>query len=448
MRKSVFHIVFISLCLSLCLTLSLGMAFAGPAAAGANEQLAEPPALITEEGSLNTGYLNDLSSYIRDRFFLRQELISLHHWLSAKVLGTSGDDSVILGQDGWLYYTDTLADYTGTDPMTDRELFAAANNLRLMNEYCAAQGKRFLFMIAPNKNSLYPEHMPSYGIRAEDSNARRLLTRLAELGVPTVDLFTAFSQEDAQLYFAHDSHWNTRGAALGADLVNAAFGVESDYYGGDFSQAVPHQGDLYTMLYPAFTDPEQDRLYGGSLSYEFTTSATRPDAISLRTESSKEGSLLAYRDSFGILLFPFLADSYGQAQFSRSTAYDLTKEADFVLVELVERNLRYLIQNLPVMPAPEAAIAPLAETAGTVTVTANKRGDWLQVKGQLPSVNPTDSIYVVCNTPCGNTAYQAFCLGETGFGLNLPPELTPEAVVCVSEDGETLACYKIEIQSK
>ena len=447
MKKSIIYIVFIALSLALCMSLSLGMVFAGSSQAGANEQLAEPPALLTEEGKLNTEYFQDLSSYIRDRFFLRQELISLHHWLSAKVLSVSGDDSVILGSDGWLYYADTLEDYTGTNPMTDRELFAAANNLQLMNEYCAAQGKQFLFMIAPNKNSLYPEHMPDYGIAAEQTNAQQLMTRLEELGVPTVDLFTAFSQEDAQLYFAHDSHWNTKGAALGADLINSAFGVESDYYGGGFSQTGPHQGDLYTMLYPAFTDPEQDALYGGTLSYEFTTSATRPDAISLRTQSGKEGSLLAYRDSFGILLFPFLADSYGQAQFSRSTSYDLTKEADYVLIELVERNLRYLIQNMPVMPAPEAAIVPAAEITGTITVSANKRGDWLQVKGQLPSVDPTDSIFVVCNTPCGNTAYQAFCLGETGFGLNLSPELTPESVIRVSENGDAVACYKIEIQS-
>ena len=447
MKHKVFSIVFITLCLVLCLSLSLGMVFAGPAAAGANEQLAEPPILITEEGRFNTWYLQDLSSYIRDRFFLRQELISLHHWLSAKVLGTSGDDGVILGSDGWLYYADTLADYTGTAPMTERELFASANNLRLMQEYCDAQGKQFLFLIAPNKNSLYPEHMPDFGIRAKETNAHRLLARLDEMGVATVDLFAAFHKEDAQLYFAHDSHWNSRGAALGADLINAAFGISSSYYSGDFSQTEPHQGDLYTMLYPAFTDPELDALYSGSLSFEFTTSATRPDAIMLRTESGKEGNLLAYRDSFGILLFPFLADSYGTAQFSRSTAYDLTKDADYVLIELVERNLSYLYTNLPVMPAPETTIVPLAEITGTVTVTAVKRGDWLQVKGQLPSVGPTDSIYVVCDTACGNTAYQAFCLGETGFGLNLAPELTPQYVLCSAENGDTVACYKIEIQS-
>ena len=447
MKKNVFYIVFIAVCLALCLTLSVGMVFSGPSAAGANESLAEKPVLRDEDGVWNTEYLSDWAAYFRDRFFLRQELISLDHLLSSKLFGTSGDSGVILGKDGWLYYADTLEDFTGTNPMTDREIYAAAHNLRLMADYCAQNGRQFLFVIAPNKNSLYPEYMKDYGAKAEDSNAQRLMSLLTELDVPTADLFSAITEAGEQLYFAHDSHWNTKGAALGADVINAGFGIETNYYGGDFSQTVPHAGDLYTMLYPAFTDPEEDFVYGGSLDYEFTTSATRSDAIVLRTESDGEGSLLAYRDSFGNLLFPFLADTYGTAQLARSTTYDLTKEADYVLIELVERNLRYLIQNLPTMPAPETAIAVPADIDGTLTVTAAKRGDYLQFKGQVPEADIRSCFYVVCNAPCGNTAYKAFCLGETGFGLNLPPELTPEYLVCVAENGDRVACYQIEIQS-
>ena len=439
MKKNVSSVIFLIICLLLCLSLSIGIFFAGPAQAGANEQLTEFPTLRTEEGAINTDYLSQLAAWLRDHFFLRQELISIDHWLSAKLFHTSSDAGVVLGTDGWLYYTDTLADYTGTNPMTDRELFAAANNLRLMAEYCAQQGRDFAFMIAPNKNSLYSDHMPNYGQRAAITDAERLMALLEEMGVPTVDLFTAFRQEDETLYFAHDSHWNTKGAALGADLVNAAFGLESSYYQGDFSQAAPHDGDLYAMLYPAFTDTETNPVYGGTLDYEFTTSATRPDANVLNTQGRVEKNQLAYRDTFGILLFPFLADSYSAARFSRSTAYDMTYEADCVLVELVERNLRYLVKNLPVMPAPEAALTPPETVSGSISVTASKRGDWLQVKGQLPDVDADTPIYILC----GNTAYEAFCLEQNGFGLNLAPECTPEYAVCTVDGALTM--FKIEI---
>lgn len=439
MKKNILPICFLAVCLCLCLSLSIGIVFAGPSQAGANEQLADAPALRTEDGSFDPDFLTQVSNWIRDHFFLRQELISIDHWLSARLFRTSGDAGVILGSDGWLYYTDTLDDYTGTAPMSERELFAAAKNLSLMAQYCQSQGRQFLFVIAPNKNSLYNDAMPHYGVRAEETDAHRLLALLAEANVKTVDLFQAFSQESQVLYFAHDSHWNTAGAALGADLINAAFGVDSHYYAGDFSASVPHDGDLFSMLYPAFTDPEQDPVYGGTLAYQFTTSATRPDAIVLNTEGRGQHTLLAYRDSFGNLLFPFLADSSAAARFSRSTAYDLTYEADHVLIELVERNLDYLITYLPVMPAPQAEVSLPETVSGSIAATVSSRKDLLQVKGHLPAVDADSSVYVVC----GTAVYEAFCLEDAGFGLYLESGLTPGYVICTVEGVSTM--YQLEI---
>ena len=439
MKKTYGNLLFCLLFALLCILPLAGMLLLGPSKAGANEVLANKPTLIEKNGSVNVEYLSDLGKYVRDRFGFRQELITANAKLTAAVFGESATEKVILGEDGWLYYTDTLADFTGTNPMTQRELFCAANNLRLMAEYTQSQGRQFRFMIAPNKNSLYGEYMPNYGARAEITDADRLMALLEEKGVPTVDLFTAFRQEEETLYFAHDSHWNSKGAALGADLVNDAFGVESSYYTADFSQTVPHNGDLYAMLYPAFPDPETDVVYGGTLDYEFTTSATRPDAIVLNTQGKGDLDLLAYRDSFGILLFPFLSDSYASARFSRSTAYDMTYEADCILVELVERNLRYLTKNLPVMPAPQIALTLPEAVSGSISVTAATRGDYLQVKGQLPAADENSPIYVICD----GTAYEAFCLDQSGFGLSLSPESTPEYALCTVEGALTM--YKIEI---
>ena len=154
---------FIALFFLLSLTLSVGMLFAGPAQPMANEVLAEPPAATTPEGGFNDRILADTAKYVGDHFFLRQQLISLDRRLNASLLGTSGQDSVLLGKDGWLYFRDTLNDYTGVDPLTDRQLSRIAHNLALMNRYCAENGKQFLFVIAPNKNALYGENMPNFG---------------------------------------------------------------------------------------------------------------------------------------------------------------------------------------------------------------------------------------------------------------------------------------------
>ena len=134
--KKVFSLIFVAAFLLLSVTLSLGILVAGPSEAGANEVLSKDPALFDKEGNFNTNILSDVSAWINDHFFLRQELISVNNAMTATLFQTSGEDSVILGKDGWLYYGSTLDDYTGLNGMTEQELYAAAKNLALMAEYC------------------------------------------------------------------------------------------------------------------------------------------------------------------------------------------------------------------------------------------------------------------------------------------------------------------------
>lgn len=435
MKKKIANGAFIGVFLTLSLLLSLGMLLFGPAQPSANERLSEFPVLVTEDGKLNPDFAPQLASYVNDRFFLRQQLITADRWLSAKLLGTSTENNVLLGADGWLFYGDTLADYTVTEPMTDRELFCAVNNLKLMAEYCQDNGRQFRFMIAPNKNALYPQYMRNFSVAAETSDAQRLLKALADAGVQTIDLFTAFGEVSETLYFAHDSHWNSKGAALGADLINASFGLESSYYTDAFADSQPHTGDLFQMLYPALPDWETDPVYSGQLDYGYTSKATQPDAIVLTTESDNPGSLLVYRDSFCNLLFPYLADSYGNARFSRSTAYDLTPDADFVLVELVQRNLSYLYTYTPVMEAPVCQIVAPAGSEAFIVLQSAAKGELTQYSGTLPEMPAHNSkIYVIDSQ---GTAYETFCLAENGFALNLPKDISPAAVVFDNEAGVT-----------
>ena len=428
MKNKIISIFFAACFLALCLSLSIGTLVFGPAEAAANEKLAKFPVFQTEDG-FNTDFLAQLQKYVNDRFFLRQQLITLDRRMSG-VLGVSGEDSVIAGKDGWLFFTDTLGDFTGTDLMSSRELFSAASNVALMEEYCRKTGREFTFIVAPNKNSLYGEFMPDYGVTANTSNAKIFHNLLEQLQVTYVDLFAAFEKVEQPLYFAHDSHWNSKGAALGADLINRSFGVDTNYFGGDFSSQVPHAGDLYAMVYPAAQDTEMDTVYGGELNFTFTSKATQPDAITLQTEGTGTGNLLCYRDSFGMLLFPYLADSYESAKFSRAVNYDLTGSEDYVAIELVERNLRYLIQNVPVMPSPVRNVELPAAVSGSMEVSkaekARAGSGCVQFTGKLDAKPDADAcIYVVCD----GTVYEAFCLEEDSFAVNVPEGTQPQYVI-------------------
>ena len=414
-------------CLLLCAVFSLGMLAFGPAGAGANERLAQKPKL-SNKGKTNWSYLSQLADWIGDHFWLRQELITARNGLSA-LSGSSPVEDVILGREGWLYYAPTLEDYTGSAPLSDGDLASAAANLGLMAEYCRDRGLAFLFVPAPNKNSLYPEQMPGYA-PAEERNIQRLLSLLPEENVPFADLYALFGEQGEILYYAHDSHWTVRGAALAADGINAALGRESRYFAGDFSEARRHDGDLYEMLYPAARDPETGPVHSGTLRYDREGTDTRPDSITINTSGEGTGVLLAYRDSFGNDLYPFLADSFASARFSRSTVYDLTTAeklgADTVLVELVERNLSYLLTNVPKMPAPLRTLSGGEEAGGAVDLARSRDGGPEGCVGYSGVLDPAAGR--VCLLSAGG-CYEAFRRTEGGFSAWLPEGETPERVL-------------------
>jgi len=435
MKKNCFYIGFLTVFFLCALLLSAGLLISGPAQASANEQVAPLPILYTPEEGVNQSFLSELIDYVNDNFFLRREMITLDRWLSANVLRTSNESGVLLGKKDWLFYADTLPDYTGTSPMSRHDLYNAAQNLSLMAQYCEDNEKQFAFLPAPNKNTLYGQYMTNYGVTG-GSRLDWFLDLLESRQVNTVNLISAFRSQEEVLYFAHDSHWNSKGAALGADCINAAFGRPSDYFAADFSTATAHSGDLYEMLFPAFTDTETNPQFGGTLSYTFTSKATRPDAILLTTQSESNGSILVYRDSFGNLLYPYLADSYGDARFSRSTTYDLTLDTEYVLIELVERNLSYLVKNIPLMPSPVCSDAPDTTASGlAVVASAESKGDFTQIAGVLPMQPDTDTAIYVSSE---GTLYRAFCLENNGFGVNLPKGSTADAVYC------TVSCQTVQ----
>ena len=436
--------IFTALFLLLCLIPGAGLLIFGPSEARANEAAPRKPELVDANGELNAGVLDDTEDYVNEAFSLRQELITL--WAHVEALfGESAEDGVILGSDGWLYYADELADYTGTEPMTERQVFAAARNLALMREYAEGLGADFVFTIAPNKSSLYPEHMPAYPRSGERTDAERLAAELEAQDVNYVNLFELFAAEDATLYFAHDSHWTSRGAALAADALNAALGVESRFADGYEFESRAHTGDLFEMLYPAGRDTETDDAPAG---LAFTQGeGVRPDSITIDTEGAGDGRLLMFRDSFGELLYPFMAEGFAEARFSRQAAYDLTLaeelSADCVVIEIVERNLSWLYEQPALLPAPEREIDAAGAAPGAASLDMEGVSDGFHsatgaISGEIDVDSPVYIGY--------NGAWYEALLTNDGFTAMLPGEGGGEYAACWYSGGE-LACARINIES-
>ena len=437
MKKKTISLLFTLVFLGLCLIPGAGLVLTGGAEAGANEILAPKPRLTDPEGGLNGAALTELADYIGDRFYLRQECVTAWAELNA-AFGSSVTEDVILGSGGWLYYAPTLPDYTRSEPMTARELWCAGRTLYLLQEYVESRGGQFLFTTAPNKNSLYDEAMPAYPRAEGESNAQRLQTVLADMGVNHLDLFSLFRAQSETLYFPADSHWNGRGAALAADAILSALGRATGYFRSGFEPG-EHRGDLYEMVYPTGKSLDLDWVY--SPGFTFVASSRNADSITLKTSSEGgSGQLLMYRDSFGRNLYPYLAESFAGAVFSRKTSYDPAVMADggALVVELVERNLRYLNANAPALPAAvrAPAIASGAASAGRVGVVLEQAQDnYVNLSGVFEAVFPDDDSPVYIQT--GTGLYEAVP-GPKGFSAMLPAEEVQAGICAVFTAGGNL----------
>ncbi len=419
MKKNIGYYLFLAAFLLLALLPFTGMLLFGASEAKANEVLAASPSVKNTDGSVNFDYLNDLSVYFADHFALRQEFITLDAELEAGIFGTSASEEVLCGKDGWLYYRVTLDDYQGQNLLTERECFAAARCVSLIAEYAERNGAKFLFTVAPNKNSLYPQYMPPFAVPdPAPGNAELLKTAFAAQDVPYLDLFDVLSSQDFQLYHRLDSHWNNLGAALAHDAIAEMLGIPcARYYDpARYVQEKSHEGDLYAMVYPAGTQKDLQYMpdWGWTFTYDKPMRSVEDQTI-LTSCTEQQGSLLLFRDSFGNALYPFMAESFCTACFSRAMPYDLTLEqaqtADIIVIELVERNLRWLIERAPILPAPVRDVTlPQNQTDLAFTCTCTETGNGLFCyTGNLRTpVDTTSLIYLLCD----GTVYEASPAGE------------------------------------
>ena len=127
----------------------------------------------------------------------------------------------------------------------------------------------------------------------------------------------------------------------------------SEYTGWRYEYVYGGFGDLYQMLYPTGKGRETELVYGPGFTYTTASDPRGGNAITIRTSSeSGSGRLYCRRDSFGIALYPYLAEAFESAEFSRSSDWSVESftglGADTVILEIVERNIPTLL------PAEEA----------------------------------------------------------------------------------------------
>lgn len=160
----------------------------------------------------------NFDAWASDRMHFRQQFIS---WFNmARVsLGWSPLRNVIVGKEGWLFFDDAYSgenqDARGATQFTSDELVHWKNYLIYRNKEVEEHGGKFLFVMLPNKSTMYPEYWPdNYTKLSDNTRMQQIVYLMKDTGVDVIDArdILAEGKKHGQIYLRADTHWNMLGA--------------------------------------------------------------------------------------------------------------------------------------------------------------------------------------------------------------------------------------------
>ena len=293
---------------------------------------------------------------------------------------------VLIGYDGYMFYQDTLNDFKGDGFLSKSVYNRVVADMKERNDWAESTGRKFYYVIAPNKNSIYPNYMPDGYELAEYRRYDQFVELLTEAGITAVDLRDALKDAveknpKQNLYYRYDTHWNNHAGyysyratmdLIKKDFSNVVIHDKSEYqvnycetymkdmayYLGQYD-AMKDYGPVYTLKSgkTARLDFKSSSVKGG----QYTFAHVHPDGYSdklvyfryVNDYNKNAPNIYVMRDSYSIALVPFLKDSFYKSTFNWTWAFEEDKieaaDADIIMVVVAERNLRNCVNEKAVV---------------------------------------------------------------------------------------------------
>lgn len=309
-------------------------------------------------------YPQQFEAYYNDHLPFRTQLIEANSKLFLQILRQSPVDKVILGKDGWLFYNprgtdgDPIADYQGTRLFTEDQLAKIAQTLIYARDLLRRQGKEFVFLVAPNKESIYgntylPDQFVSGNTYTNGDQLVEYLRSHTDLTVvyPKQELLGAIQANPEHLYYYKtDTHWNELGGYIGAVELLKALNISMPEVSElQITRNSGFSGDLAKM-----TGLQSEFAYDHSYTLSgYTNHPARlvlndaENLIQYTADSADDRSILVIRDSFSISMYPYLASQFRNTTFALRGEYSFDSlpncPADIVVAQFVERYWDYLL---------------------------------------------------------------------------------------------------------
>jgi hypothetical protein len=182
-----------------------------------NRLLAQIPVMESNLASVNT-FPDRFEKYFSDNFVGRLALINGYNHLHS-IIGVSPTKNVIIGKNGWLHFGGEggieIKSYRKTKPFSGAQMAQWRWSMRLIKGWLEKRGIKLVFLIAPNKSSIYPEQMPdNINVAGKTGCFDQVSEAAHDVGIEFVDPRNDLVERKKrdEVYFRTDTHWNDMGA--------------------------------------------------------------------------------------------------------------------------------------------------------------------------------------------------------------------------------------------
>jgi hypothetical protein len=307
---------------------------------------------------------NRTEAWFNDHLGLRNSLIRNQARLDIGLFDISPSSMLLIGKQGWLFFGEknAIAIYRRTAPFSPEALTRWQQVLEEREAWLAERDIAFLFVVVPDKHSVYSEYMPDSLPRSGDTDpVSQLVTHLqTHSTVDVLDLRPILddAKPSERTYHRTDTHWNGVGANLAyrailarlrelvpalADAEPIAVRREVRETPGMGLAAIVGLGHLLREesiemipIAPRATIKREFRI-----DYNKRVIAQTPFAWGVDDRSLPRAVM--FRDSFANALIPYLSEHFQRIlyvwQRDVSKRAVLTEKPDVVIQEVVGRFL-------------------------------------------------------------------------------------------------------------
>lgn len=303
-------------------------------------------------------YTEKFTEYYNDNIPFRNYLVRTNSLIDYYLFNRSANENVIIGKDDWLFYNrvddgDPIRSYMGEDIISETELENIAENCLSQRDYLEQQGIEFVIFIAPNKERIYYEKMPSkYGEPAANYRALQVVNYLREntdvrVVYPYDELIYAKNVLDKNIWFKADTHWNWIGGYIGATALLSELGIDMPAIDSEDITIITEgetSGDLADMmnLSDVFVHKDYQYTVSGFDEHDYCNiDNDLSTVVSYCAKNADPRKIYVLRDSFCNHMLSYIGSQFDYSYLRHKGSYSVEdfdcQAPDIFVYETVER---------------------------------------------------------------------------------------------------------------